>query len=157
MIISGFGFGSSGTITRNIDANAWQIASWRGLTGGAGVLVYVSWRARRDRRARLDRLGSAGPDGPARAQPRQSRQRAGRLGPTVSVKGLVLTSLSAASMILFITALQRTAIANVSVIMATIPFIAAALAWLMLREPLRRSTVIASAVSFAGVDRKSVV
>lgn len=131
MIVSGFGFGSSGTITRNIDADAWQIASWRGLVGGAAVLVYAWWRHRRKRG------NGSGADG--------------RLGPILSLQSLILAVLSALSMILFITALQKTAVANVSVIMATIPFMAAALAWLVLREHLRRSTVIASAVSFAGV------
>ena len=127
MIVSGFGFGSSGTIARNIDADAWQIASWRGLIGGAAVLLYVWWRSRRGGGTRV------------------------RLGPTLSLQSLILAALAGLSMILFISALQRTAVANVSVIMATIPFMAAALAWLVLREHLRRSTVIASAVSFTGV------
>ena len=41
--------------------------------------------------------------------------------------------------------------ANVTVISATVPFLAASLAWLILRERLRRSTVVAAAVAMAGV------
>ena len=128
MLTSGLGFGMSGVFTRNIDADAWQIASWRGAIGGLGALGYVWLRERRS----------------------GARLRT-RLGQTLSLHGLMLGALGGASMVLFITALQRTAVANVAVIMATIPFIAAALGRLVLRERLRRSTVVASTVSFGGV------
>ena len=128
MLLSGVGFGMSGVFIRNIDADNWQIASWRGLIGSLGVLVYVLWRR-----------------GRGLTQPRLQFNRA------AGVQVLVLMSLGAVSMILFVTALQKTAVANVSVIMATIPFMAAALAWLVLRERLRRLTVLASLLSFVGV------
>ena len=35
MLVSGFGFGATGAISRSIDAGARQIASWR----GTGALV----------------------------------------------------------------------------------------------------------------------
>ncbi len=41
--------------------------------------------------------------------------------------------------------------ANVTVISATVPLLAARLAWLILRERVRRSTVMATAVAIAGV------
>ncbi len=126
MLISAMGYGSTGAITRNIDATAWQIASWRALGGGAVLFSYVVWRGRR-------------------ARPRL------RIGAAFSPTGLLLAGLGAVSMIMFISALQRTAVANVSVITATIPFVAAGLAWLVLRERLRALTVLAAVVSFAGV------
>ena len=63
----------------------------------------------------------------------------------------MLVSLGAVSMLLIVVSLQKTAVANVSVIIATIPFMAAAFGWLVLRERLRRATVVAAAVSFTGV------
>ena len=127
MVISGFGFGSTGAISRNIEAGAWQMASWRGLIGGTGVLVYVLVRGLR--------RGSPAP----------------RIGAALGPQGLLLAGLSAASMILYIDALQKTEVANVTVITATVPFLAAALAWLVLRERLRRATSIAALISLAGV------
>ncbi len=118
----------SGVFTRSIEGGGWEIASWRGLSASPAVLGYVWWRQRR-----------------GTAVLRFSRD------PVASAQALLLLALNAASMVLLVTALQKTAVANVSVIMATIPFLAAALGWLILREGLRRSTIIASGVSFAGV------
>lgn len=130
MIVSGLGFGATGAISRSIDADAWQMASWRALIGGAAALVYVWIRSR---------VGD-------------SRDRLGlRMRATLGPPGLLLITLAAASMILYIDALQRTEVANVSVILATVPFLAAGLAWLILRERLRRSTVVAAVVALAGV------
>ncbi len=128
MVASGLGFGMSGVFTRSIEGGAWEIASWRGLTATPVIVAYVWWRRRRD--------------------PDQVRVR---LDPVSAAQALVLLALNAAAMVLLVTALQKTAVANVSVIMATIPFMAAGLGWLILREGLRRSTVIAAVVSFGGV------
>jgi hypothetical protein len=46
MLVSGFGFGATGAISRSIDADAWQLASWRSLIGGSATLVYVWLRGR---------------------------------------------------------------------------------------------------------------
>ncbi len=128
MIVSGLGFGSTGAISRSIDADVWQIASWRGLIGGTAALAYVWARGR---------VGGS-----------QARLR---LGATLGPQGLLLAALASLSMFLYIDALQRTEVANVTVISATIPFMAAGLAWLILRERLRRSTVVAAVAALAGV------
>lgn len=128
MLASGLGFGMSGVFTRSIEGGAWEIASWRGLTATPLIVAYVWWRRRRD------------------ADPIRVR-----LNPVSAAQGLVLLALNATAMVLLVTAIQKTAVANVSVIMATIPFMAAGLGWLILRERLRRSTVIAAVVSFGGV------
>ena len=130
MLASGLGFGMSGVFTRSIEGGAWEVASWRGLTATPLIVAYVWWRRRRD-------------GDPVRIPV--------RLNPVSAAKTLVLLALNAAAMVLLVTAIQRTAVANVSVIMATIPFMAAGLGWLILREGLRRLTVIAAAVSFGGV------
>jgi len=54
-------------------------------------------------------------------------------------------------MITFIPALQLTSVANVAVIIATGPFVAAALAWVWLRESARWQTMLASLAALCGV------
>ena len=144
MIVSGFGFGATGAISRSIDADVWQKASWRAFIGGIAALVYVWARSR----------VSSGGRGSGRVGDRQARpdsQARLRLRATLGPQGLLLVGLAAGSMILYIDALQRTEVANVSVILATVPFMAAGLAWLILRERLRRSTAVAAVIALAGV------
>ena len=174
MLASGLGFGSTGAIARSIDADVWQIASWRSLLGGSAVLIYVWLRGHiGGRQEQLRPRGRAGTrvdpahsgEAVARAALERSEQEretpdrdmarlripAHSFRATLGPQGLLLTGLAAVSMILYIDALQRTEVANVAVISATVPFLAAGLAWLILRERLRPSTVVAAVVALAGV------
>jgi len=54
-------------------------------------------------------------------------------------------------MITFIPALQLTSVSNVAIIIATGPFVAAAIAWIWLRERLQSRTLLAMLVAFCGV------
>jgi drug/metabolite transporter (DMT)-like permease len=54
-------------------------------------------------------------------------------------------------MMAFIPSLQLTSVSNVAIIIATGPFLAAALAWIWLGEIPRRRTMLASAVALCGV------
>jgi drug/metabolite transporter (DMT)-like permease len=65
--------------------------------------------------------------------------------------GLLVASLSTLGMVSFIPALQMTKVMNVAVLIATQPFVAAALAWLWLGEAATWRTLIASLIAFAGV------
>ena len=58
---------------------------------------------------------------------------------------------SALGMIFFITSLKHTTVAHVAVIYATVPFLAAAFSWLVMREKATASASIASLVALAGV------
>lgn len=69
----------------------------------------------------------------------------------VSWPAAAATVASALAMICNLGAYRNTPVANVVVIYAMSPFIAAALAWLVLREPFPRHTLIASLVSLVGV------
>lgn len=150
MLVSGLGFGATGAISRSIDADVWQKASWRALIGGIAALIYVWVRGRVG--ARVGGRDSTGRDSTGRVGGSQAREQLRlRLRATLGPQGLLLVGLAAASMILYIDALQRTEVANVSVILATVPFLAAGLAWLILRERLRRSTVVAAVIALAGV------
>jgi drug/metabolite transporter (DMT)-like permease len=54
-------------------------------------------------------------------------------------------------MVCFIPALQLTSVSNVAIIIATGPFVAAAIAWIWLREAARWQTMLASLVALCGV------
>jgi drug/metabolite transporter (DMT)-like permease len=65
--------------------------------------------------------------------------------------GWLVASLSTLGMVSFIPALQLTSVSNVAIIIATGPFVAAALAWIWLREAARLRTLLASLAALCGV------
>src|SRR5205823_11070923 len=69
----------------------------------------------------------------------------------VGKSGWLVASLSMLGMITFIPALQLTSVSNVAIIIATGPFVAAAIAWIWLRERLQSRTLLAMLVAFCGV------
>ncbi len=75
------------------------------------------------------------------------RGQALRLG----LRGWLLASVGSVASIAFIYAFKLTYVANVAVIYATAPFFAAGLAWLVMRETAKGRTLIAGALSLAGV------
>jgi len=79
------------------------------------------------------------------------RGRIGDILATISWPAIVATLASAIAMIFNLNAYRNTVVANVVVIYAIAPFIAASLAWLAMREPFPRRTVLASLMAFVGV------
>ncbi|HEY9539781.1 MAG TPA: DMT family transporter, partial [Kiloniellaceae bacterium] len=117
-------FSLAGVLTKAISADAWTIVCWRGLVGGLLVVAYVGWLERRKplrRRFHLDR------------------------------QGWLLAGVGSLASLAFIFSFKLTYVANVAVIYATAPFIAAALGWLLMRERLRVQTAIAATVSIFGI------
>jgi drug/metabolite transporter (DMT)-like permease len=110
--------------TRLLPYDSWTILFWRGWFGG-GMIVAIM----------LVLQGRAG----QRALTRMSKS------------GWLVASLSAAAMIAFIPSLQLTSVANVAIIIATGPFVTAALAWVWLREVPHLRTMVASVVALCGV------
>jgi drug/metabolite transporter (DMT)-like permease len=110
--------------TRLLPYDSWTILFWRGWFGG-GMIVAIM----------LVLQGRAG----LRDLTRMSKS------------GWLVASLSAAAMIAFIPSLQMTSVANVAIIIATGPFVTAALAWVWLREVPRLRTMVASVVALCGV------
>ena len=110
--------------TRLLPFDSRTILFWRGLFGGgliAAIMVLTQGRA-----GLRDLAGIGG-------------------------NGWVVASLSTLGMVTFIPALQLTSVSNVAIIIATGPFVAAALAWLWLREAARWQTLLASGVALCGV------
>src|SRR5476651_633250 len=110
--------------TRLLPLDSWTILFWRGLFGG-GVIAVVLVLTR----------GRAG-----------LRDFAG-----MGARGWLVASLSTLGMVAFIPALQLTSVSNVAIIIATGPFVAAALAWIWLREAARLRTLLASLAALCGV------
>lgn len=124
VILSAVAFSLAGVLTKAITADAWTIVCWRGLVGGLLVVAYVAWLERGKplrRRFHLDR------------------------------RGWLLAGVGSLASLAFIFAFKHTFVANVAVIYATAPFIAAALGWLLLRERLRLQTALAATASIFGI------
>ena len=110
--------------TRLLPYDSWTILFWRGLFGGGLIvvlMVLLQGRAGLQDLARMDR------------------------------NGWLVASLSTLAMIAFIPSLQLTNVSNVAIIIATGPFLAAALAWIWLREIPQLRTMLASIVALGGV------
>src|SRR5262249_14327967 len=125
IVLSAIAFSLAGFFTRLIDTDVWTMLFWRGLFGGLFIAGWVVWRE-----------GAVGVLAALR--------RTGWIG-------LLAALCSALATICFINALRETTVADVLVINATAPFIAAALAWAWTGERERPSTFIASAAALLGV------
>jgi len=109
--------------TRLLPYDSWTILFWRGVFASAMITAIL-----------LALQGRAG----LRDLIRMSKS------------GWLVASLSASAMIAFIPSLQLTSVSNVAII-ATGPFVTAALAWVWLREVPHLRTMIASVVALCGV------
>jgi drug/metabolite transporter (DMT)-like permease len=110
--------------TRLLPLDSWTILFWRGLFGGGLITAFVVLRLGRPGLWDLFTLGA---------------------------RGWLVASLSTLGMVSFIPALQLTSVANVAVINAAGPFVAAALACIWLQERVRYRTLLASLVALCGV------
>jgi drug/metabolite transporter (DMT)-like permease len=71
--------------------------------------------------------------------------------PSMGGPGWSVAILETDAMISYLCALRLTAVADVMIVYATVPFVVAALAWLVTRERASRPTLVASAIATAGV------
>jgi drug/metabolite transporter (DMT)-like permease len=109
---------------RALDLDVWTMQGWRALFGALSLAVVVL--IDQGRRAPASVLG-------------------------IGRAGLVAVPISALSMIAYVAALKLTTVANVVIVYATVPFVAAALAWLWMGEAFRRRTAVASVVALIGI------
>lgn len=125
VMTAGLLWSTGGVLYRWVDtASDWQILVWRTLIMGAAALAYVIWRYRGETWRVIRGIGWWG---------------------VVGAIGLA-TANSA-----FVFSLSMTYVANSLVILAVSPFLAAVLAWVLLRERVRRATVFAMVVVIVGV------
>jgi drug/metabolite transporter (DMT)-like permease len=110
--------------TRLLPFDSWTILFWRGLFGCGAIIAFMMLIQGRDGLKDLT---------------------------TMRRSGWLVAGLSALGMVCFIPALQLTSVSNVAIIMATGPFVTAALAWFWLRETPQRRTIVASLVALCGI------
>lgn len=114
---------TSGLFTRMIALDAATMLVWRGLFGAMGLIA--TGLVLDGRRTITDW---------------------GRLGKS----GWAYAAISGTGMLCFIGSLRLTTVAHVAIIYAAVPFIAATLAWVLLRDRPSRGAIVASAVALAG-------
>lgn len=114
----------SGVFTRLLTTDIWTAIAWRSFFGGLFLVIPYVWL---NGRGSLRMLGAIGRPGILFILCQVICQ-------ACTVGGLYFTS-----------------VANVTVIYATSPFLAAGLAWWLLRERMKSRTLVAGLVSLAGV------
>lgn len=122
VVLSALVFSTAGLFTKGVEADAWTVIFWRGLSAAGFTVVFTMWR-------------------------RTFRDEVRRFG----FPALLATVFMASGTAAFIPAFKLTTIANVSLIWAAAPFATALLAWVALRERPEKRVMIASIFAIAGV------
>ncbi|GGE13713.1 permease [Aureimonas endophytica] len=120
---------SVGFFVRLLDLDVWTVLGWRSFFGAIGLFLIMLW---------------------------QYGRGSGRAIAGLSRAGLVAIPVAALSMFAYVASLTLTDVANVMTIYATVPFVAAGIAFLWLGERPSRRVVIASALSFCGIALMAV-
>jgi drug/metabolite transporter (DMT)-like permease len=114
---------TSGLFARAIPLDTPTVIMWRGLFGAIGLITVIIVQNGWKGLADFTRMGWA---------------------------GWLYALCSGLGMLFFIGSLKATTIAHVAIIYATVPFAAAALGWLVLREAPSRTAIFASTLALAG-------
>ena len=122
ILISAAIFSSAGLFVKGVEADFWSIIFWRGISAALITTLFVIWRG---------------------SFVREFRQ--------MGYSGIAAGVVGASGTIAFIPSFKYTSIANVSLIYAAVPFVAALIAWLWMRERPTRVVIIASLVALIGV------
>ncbi|MGB1311148.1 MAG: DMT family transporter [Leucothrix sp.] len=122
VLISAGIFSSAGLFVKSVTAESWVIIFWRGLFAVVFTTAFILYK------------GST----------KKEFSSMGRPGISVAIIGALGT-------MAFIPAFKYTTIANVSLIYAASPFIAALIMWLWIREKPTFTILVASLAAFAGV------
>jgi drug/metabolite transporter (DMT)-like permease len=124
ILVSAVAFSTAGFFTRLVELDVWTVLFWRGIFGGLFIAAYAVYQHRSET---LNGVRSIG------------------------YPGLLSVCCTAFSTICFVAALRHTTVADVNVIYATAPFVAAGLQWLCTGERESRTTLAASTVALLGV------
>ena len=121
---SALAWSTAGLFTRIIEVDTGTVLVWRGLFGALGILAIAFALQGRSALSDFTKMG---------------------------LPGWIFAIISALGMLCFITSLRLTTVAHVSFIYATVPLVAAVLAWLVIGERPSRSGLVASIASLLGV------
>lgn len=124
-ILAGIFLSSAGLLVRNIEAaNPWTVLFYRSLAFSVTVMVFVAWQHRG-----------------------KTLQRYREMRPLDFIVTLAL----GCGFIFYLQSLFNTSVANTVLLLSTGPFMAAGLAWIVLRETVARTTILAALAAIAGV------
>lgn len=121
---SALAWGLTGFFTRVVPLDVWTTLLWRGIFGAVGIALFIRFVSQQSLAEGLRKLGSA---------------------------GWAMVGFSVLAMVSFIASLKLSTVAHVSIVYATVPFVAAGLGFWLLREKPSKSAVIASLMALVGV------
>jgi drug/metabolite transporter (DMT)-like permease len=121
---SAVAYSTAGFFTRLITIDAWTLLFWRGVFAGLFIFGIVGWHERGRFVATVRSIGR---------------------------DGLLIALCSALATVCFLNGMRLSSVADVMVIDATIPFLTAGIAWLVIGEREDRATLLATVVALAGV------
>jgi drug/metabolite transporter (DMT)-like permease len=121
---SAIAWSTAGYFTRLIGLDNWTLLFWRGVFAAIGMLVFMLAMDGRKAFGQFAALGKP---------------------------GWLFAIVSGVDMVIYITSLTLTTVAHVAIIYGIVPFVAAGLSWLVIREVPTRRAIVASAVALAGV------
>ena len=122
--LSAVAWSTAGIFTKSVEADVLTVLLWRGLLAGGAMSAWLVWRRGRAGLADWKRLGWA---------------------------GWSAATVSSAATVCLIAAFKNTVVANVVIIYAAAPFVAAAIAWVWMRETPGLATLAAAGLCLAGV------
>jgi drug/metabolite transporter (DMT)-like permease len=122
VVVSAIVFSSAGVFTKGVSADAWTVIFWRGIAAATFTLAYMVWR------------GGFWAEVQAFGRP-----------------ALLITLMGASGSAAFIPAFKLSTVANVALIYASAPLVAAALSWIFIKEKPTRTVMIASLAALVGV------
>ncbi len=125
MVISSVLISFSGLVIRHIDADAMVINFYRAIALSIAVILILVFQYKRMALTYIVGIGWYGVLG----------------GFALAVAGIT-----------FLQSITNTTVANTLFVLSAIPFFTAALAWIFLKERLRRSTVVTMIVAFLGLS-----
>jgi len=124
VLAAGLVWSSGGLLIRATESPTWSILIWRSLSVGVAIALLLAVQHR------------------------------GRLGPSFRKLGWIAPAggfCLGLAMSAFVFSLQLTTVFNTLMMLSMSPLVAAALGWIVLREPVRRATWIAIAFAIVGI------
>ncbi len=115
---------TAGLFTRLLSVDVPSILFWRGIFGAIGLIAVIACFPVTGGLSSFRKLGRP---------------------------GIAYAVVTAVSMVFFVSALRFTSVAHVAIITAIVPFAAAYLGWLALKEVPKRAALVASAFALFGV------
>lgn len=122
VVVSAIVFSSAGIFAKGVSADAWTIIFWRGIAAATFTLIYMILRC-----GFWTEVKAFG------------------------IPALLVTIMGGAGTAAFIPAFKLSTVANVALIYAAVPFVAAALSWVFINEKPTRTVLIASLAAMVGV------